>query len=388
MPTNNPKLIPPPPNSNPKVNPESLMTPLVPIKAVKEKQRNNYSDLQDVFKGNQNSFSPTVDPRSNFGSTSAKIGIMSSLPILSNSFVSPQELFAASKAMQVDEQLHEASTNAFTTQKVNQINENRKSFDIATASCNETNPLLIQSDKKQNDSASHYSVLGHLAQNSVQLSLNENVPPVSVRRKFENENVQKVKVRFADEESVKTIERTDWPSERKLAPKRSNPSMPDMSSLRKFAEEKTETETISMNCLNPFSPNYCPRIAQKKTSHNPFVPSNNPQSISRLGEDFFSSLFANKTTNSALSSNTRCATNPTEPLPTSNSAQFPPVSSSHPVQPIPNPSGILPVSKPGKSVAENIPPKPKAPEQDKYAALKDLDDLFKSTTIQESESNN
>ena len=212
------------------------------------------------------------------------------------------------------------------------------------------------------------------------------------------------RVRFAD------VERRSETSS--LQPKRINPSLPNLSILKKtksntlcskanlsqsyFERPSSDSETsgseedFDMNAsyisLNPFAPDFMNPytapggIAEANTSKpkNPFIdvakPKRpNPQTVVKLGEDFFASLCAVPTDKNMSSHsgpkdgqlNTNPVTNPrlsdihhqpatTTPNPTSNTA-----------------SAAAASGGGGKS-------KPDA-GGDRYAALKDLDEIFKTT---------
>ncbi len=115
----------------------------------------------------------------------------------------------------------------------------------------------------------------------------------SKARKGRQQHHQKLRVSFVDK--VATVHRDENGGNRALAPKSSNPSMPNLDRLAKMASGEEEDETMSMNCLNPFSPNYCPNLVRggrvRKGDDLLLLRSPPVFSAVKLGEEFFSSLF-------------------------------------------------------------------------------------------------
>lgn len=247
----------------------------------------------------------------------------------------------------------------------------------------------------------------------------------------------------------------------KLAPKRQNPSLPNLSKLASMRDSDDEGEgenpirmkpilkknkfSVSTNRLNPFSPLYDPGKVDPapKTDTNPFR--NKSKTPLVLGEEFFASLFTQRVTTppalkkvtftstdsksgqtnqtssvqdmnrassnsnnddnkprrsvavSASSSSNTARTNPPLTGPSPFTPSWPTPSPAQPVGvsvsasvPVPAQTGLSPL-KPGtpsgmsQSKSGAVAAPPKKPEEDKYAALKNLDDLFKSSaTIQDS----
>ncbi len=165
-------------------------------------------------------------------------------------------------------------------------------------------------------------------------------------------NCQRLRVTFRDE--VATVHRYETaaavveeddtpPRQMQLKPKASNPSLPNLNELDKRARDEEDQDDegdgrreelfLSMNCLNPFSPNYCPGLVRSGKDANivgrgnarakqilkkkpPDPPTSSsvlppPQAVAavRLGEEFFASLFG-------LDSNNN-------PTPVSTSSPFP-----------------------------------------------------------------
>lgn len=134
----------------------------------------------------------------------------------------------------------------------------------------------------------------------------------------------------------------------------------------------TNRESMSMNCLNPFSPNYYPRLTSNVKS--PEVTSsdnnNNQASAYRLGQSFFNSLFNASQTNQCRPESVfnRVA----DPSPAFNTRATPPILATSAVK--------APVAKPSAPVTASAPPPVAATKaEDKYAALKDLDDIFRTS---------
>ncbi len=144
---------------------------------------------------------------------------------------------------------------------------------------------------------------------------------------------------------------------KQLAPKKLNPSLPNLSQLRTQVDE--DNSGMSMNCLNPFSPNYCPSLLKK----NQNIPENDKSRMFKLGEEFFVSLFDKS---NECNNRLTCASNTETLHPPSSGVSL--TTSSQPM-------GILPTAgKQQKSQEKSH----KAPE-DRYAALKDLDEIFRSS---------
>ncbi len=169
-----------------------------------------------------------------------------------------------------------------------------------------------------------------------------------------------------DDGSVPSLHRSSDSNSSRLAPKFQNPSLPDLSKMsRQSPLEEFEDK-------NPFrnSDLYDPTEVNAK--------------VVKLGEDFFASLFE-IVSNSR--SNSRVKINPTQQL--TNTIPDPLSSATKPKQQAPAPfSGAVPSSvmapinmqsPQAKTGLENPPPVPTS--EDKYAALKDLDDIFKTAVV-------
>ena len=145
--------------------------------------------------------------------------------------------------------------------------------------------------------------------------------------------------------------------EPKLAPKFSNPSMPDLSKLMKEAEEASEeTEPQKNPFLDP---------AFK-------IP---PNETVKLGEAFFTNLFL-------LNTNDKPTTF-TDPWSATKKVSSTPKA---PATPASANSVLTPVNRSVEStntgsVSKGLEQGQKSVQQDKYSALKELDEIFKSTVV-------
>ena len=132
----------------------------------------------------------------------------------------------------------------------------------------------------------------------------------------------------------------------RLAPKMANPSMPDLSKLMREAEEQEDEE---QSCKNPFLD---PAFKM-------------PNETVKLGETFFSNLFLN--------------TNPITNTFTDPWSAIKKVSST---PKIPSNSVLTPVNKLAGPPTEATLQGPAAVKaEDKYSALKELDEIFKTTCV-------
>jgi hypothetical protein len=203
--------------------------------------------------------------------------------------------------------------------------------------------------------------------------------------------------RFSSTEGAPVVERALKP---KLAPKHANPSMPNLSTFLTSSESSSR---------NPFSPDF------RTKSSNPFLFSsdNNASTAKtpyRLGEEFFASLFLLKTQvlkkksvkfaadhsdrrrQQQTSDNVVCQSSGVFPLPTINtltrmSATNYPISDPTPTRPSAAvAAAATPTGSQASPVAVQVSSNRRQSAQDRYAALKDLDDIFRtSVAVQEGE---
>lgn len=238
--------------------------------------------------------------------------------------------------------------------------------------------------------------------------------PVSSNHDYSN--LQRYKVRFEPDQTL--VEKVE-PAQRQLAPKRSNPSLPNISVLATLREEIDESDDQGSSVYppkqasNPFSPYYTPKVSAPLVLEgtNPFRKPKNPL---QLGEDFFASLFDTPLKLGATNASSKSATlvqstpkrepNPivstnktnlvftATPIPKSQAStnNNTPGSLSASAFGGPPTWGATPPSKPlmqpkqqmVKQQATRPQSTPITSNQnaaDKYAALKDLDEIFKST---------
>ena len=190
----------------------------------------------------------------------------------------------------------------------------------------------------------------------------EDNPPISILRKSfaPSSRAAEYRVSFDHESNDSVVER----SIPKLAPKQSNPSLPDLSFLSKPPRK---------SCNNPFSPEFCSNVTKEKDMSN--------VKAYRLGEMFFNSLFPSNVKSETNHCNSkRAIAVPAKPKNNSLSSAAPetPGEISRTGK-----SGLLPAHKPLSDT--NSGGKPVEPKTDRYAALKDLDEIFKSSVaIQDS----
>ena len=227
---------------------------------------------------------------------------------------------------------------------------------------------------------------------------------------------RRVRVTFQDD--LPTVERVETlESGTKLAPKPQNPSLPNLDKLRLLAESDSDDDQGSMpsrQSLNPFRRHYSSSEDETNGGYsydrkvaNTFSvnsggerDSHTKKSPFRLGEEFFASLFAERmhqlqvptfTNANDLRANKRL-TRPNSPSLPPPSAD--PVAAQWPQQEAPKPpadllaaakSGGAPPPAAAAAAAPAVAPKAAAASgsgqkpQDRYAALKDLDEIFKSS---------
>ena len=319
-----------------------------------KKAESRYAELEGIFIGTKSeNFSAKVDPRAP--------AFLGAVPILSNAQFNPPQkanfdpnALGFMSTMPILSNAQVVSRRQYQDPSPN-VRNKVVSFEAETTSTASNAPLLL----KANENDETKLTVTSLASNALQLSLTEDVPrippkPPSIRRKqkaleaeaeakarakakhdYANANFQSgLKVTFNEN----VVERGML----KLAPKSQNKSMPN----------------LARNATNPF---YINETKSVNSNTNPFVSQKSPF---KLGEDFFASLFTN-----------------TNPIATEKPLRAVPMG----VSAAPPSSQPLAATKAGQGPVK-APTAPLTTQQDKYAALKDLDDIFKSTvTIQDGE---
>ena len=143
-----------------------------------------------------------------------------------------------------------------------------------------------------------------------------------------------------------------------LVPKNLNPSLPDMNQLKRtsyFWDSDSSSSDDDNISTNPFS---SPTYHIRNDSSTKHV---------KLGEDFFASLFNSSENLARPNTNSQCKTKTiSDPVP----------------QPVPSRNATTSVLRPmNPSNSASKPPNNPESVPDRYAALKDLDEIFKSTVV-------
>ncbi|TRY67367.1 hypothetical protein TCAL_05509 [Tigriopus californicus] len=240
------------------------------------------------------------------------------------------------------------------------------------------------------------------------------IPPISSTH--DGTNLQRYRVRF---EPDQTLVEKAGPVQRKLAPKKTNPSLPNISVLAALREDIEDSESEDApyspptQSLNPFSPNYNCKFVDPLVlaGTNPFRKPKNPY---QLGEDFFASLFDTtvkmcvtevpSTSATVTRIPVKCEPNPIVPTNKTNLVftatpiPKPQASTSHNTPGSVSSSAfgaapawgatppLRPLMQPKQQMVKQQATRPQSTPitnnqtaADKYAALKDLDEIFKST---------